>query len=62
MGPNGFKMWPIYNETAVLEKFLSWLNCVFTTIWNAISVLERFFHIATETAIAIKTTFESLGL
>jgi len=33
---HGLKMWLICDETLVLERFLSWLNGVFTAIWNAI--------------------------
>lgn len=33
-------MWPIYNETATLERFLIWPNRIFATIWNAISALN----------------------
>ena len=62
-----FKMRPILDETAALERFLSWSNCIFAVIWDAISTLEWFFHIATETAIvtesaiAIETAFWILG-
>ena len=48
-----FKMWPIRDETAALERFLSWPNCVFSTIENAISAFKRFFPIAIETAFWI---------
>jgi len=34
---HGFKMWPIYDERALLETFLSWPNCIFAAIWNSIS-------------------------
>jgi len=46
-------MWPIRNETAASKRFLSWPNRVLAIIWNAISALERFFYIATETAFWI---------
>jgi len=32
----GFKMWPIRDETAALERFLSWPNRIFATILNVI--------------------------
>jgi len=50
-------MWPIRDEMAALERFLSWLNRVFGAIWNVISAFKRFFPIATETAIMIETAF-----
>ena len=52
-------MWPNHDETAALKKFLSRWNCILAMIWNAISALERFFHIATEAAIV--THFESFS-
>jgi len=50
-------MWPIRDETAALERFLSWPNRVFGAIWNAIFAFKRFFPIMTETAIATETAF-----
>jgi len=50
-------MWPIRNETAASERFLSWLNRIFGAIWNATSAFKQFFPIATEIAIATKTAF-----
>ena len=47
---HGFKMWQIRDETAVSKRFLSWANRILAVIWNAISALDRFFYIATETA------------
>lgn len=50
-------MWLIRDEMATSERFLNSLNRVLAVIWNAISTLDRFFHIATESAIAIETAF-----
>jgi len=44
-------------QKGLIEKVLSWQNRVFAAIWNAISALKRVFSIATETALAIETTF-----
>ena len=54
---HAFKMRLIRDETAMFERFLSWLNSVFTAIWNMIFALEQFFHIATKAAIATETAF-----
>jgi len=53
----GFKMWPIHNEKVAFERFLSWPNCGFAAIWNAISAIERFLHIMTKNAIETETAF-----
>jgi len=49
---HGVKMWPICDKTVVSERFrfLSGPNYIFTVTCKTISVLERFYHIATETA------------
>ena len=52
----------IYDETTASERFLSWPNWVCDAILKAIFALERFFHIATETAIAIATAIAFLIL
>ena len=57
---HGFKMWLIHDKTAASERFLSWPNHVFAAIWNTVSALEQFFHIAAEIAIATETAFKSL--
>lgn len=54
---HGFKMGVIRDEMTASERFLSWLNYVLAVIWNAITALERFLHIATEIAIVIETVF-----
>ena len=52
-----FKMWPIRDETAALERFWSWPNRVFAAIWNVIFAFKRLFPTVTETAIATETAF-----
>ena len=41
----------------VLELGDSHFHAAIAAIWNAIAVLEQFFHTATETEIATETAF-----
>jgi len=52
-------MRPIRDERAVLERFLSWLKLVFASIWSRTFILEPFFQITAETAVAPIPHFES---
>lgn len=55
-------MWPVSDEMPASERFLSWPNHVFATIWNEISALERFFRVVSNTQSRPKPHFESLAI
>jgi len=43
-------MWPVRDEMAASERFLSRPNRIFAAIWDVISALKQFFHITIKTA------------
>ena len=56
---HGFKMWPIYDEPAALERFLSW-RIVFSAIWNIIFAFKHFSWSRPKLQSPLKSHFESL--